>query len=84
MLTRRTIDLKMEMWRLATLCLFLFAATSASSSSESRISVDSDGGYTGIVVKIDRSVPETECVGVLKGIKVNIITRLQSLFLSLA
>ncbi len=51
----------------ALLCL---AAVAATATTPSRIKVDADGGYTGIVVKIDKNVPEDECARILENLKV--------------
>jgi hypothetical protein len=32
--------------------------------------VESDGGYTGIVVKIDKDVPEEECKNLMENLEV--------------
>ena len=55
-------------WLLVTFVPFTSAATTL--SAPSRIKVDADGGYTGIVVKIDKDVPEEECGRILASLKV--------------
>ena len=35
-----------------------------------KIQIDPDGGYTGIVVKISKTVPESECPKILSNLKV--------------
>jgi hypothetical protein len=37
----------------------------------SQIRIDSDGGYTGIVVKIGKEVPEEKCPELLSNLKVS-------------
>ena len=49
--------------------LFLLALTSLSVEA-SRIRVEADGGYTGIVIKIDKEVPEDACPEILANLKV--------------
>ena len=41
-----------------------------SAFSNQKIRIDPDGGYTGIVVKISKKVPENECPNILTNIKV--------------
>lgn len=52
----------------------LLAATATTSSeaafATSRVSVDSDGGYTGVTVRISDDVPEDECADILQNLKV--------------
>ncbi len=38
--------------------------------SQSRIRIDDDGGYRGIVVRIGNQVPEEDCKQILQNIKV--------------
>ena len=38
--------------------------------SQSQIQIDPDGGYTGIVIKIDKNVPEEQCPQILNNLKV--------------
>ena len=40
-------------------------------SQKSQIRIDPDGGYNGIVIKIDRDVPEKHCPRILSNIKVS-------------
>ena len=47
-----------------------FTSTATTLSAPSRIKVDADGGYTGIVVQIDKDVPEEECGRILASLKV--------------
>ena len=60
----------------AAVCLLVAAASSASAattlSAPTRIKVDADGGYSGIVVKIDKDVPEEECGRILASLKVRL------------
>ena len=48
-------------------------------SAPTRIKVDADGGYSGIVVKIDKDVPEEECGRILASLKVGL--KMKALFL---
>ena len=56
------------------MCLLAVTLTLASAattlSAPTRIKVDADGGYSGIVVKIDKDVPEEECGRILASLKV--------------
>ena len=57
-----TINLLVATWSLSSAATTLSAPT--------RIKVDADGGYSGIVVKIDKDVPEEECGRILASLKV--------------
>ena len=53
--------------------LLLFSGCSCDSllfPGPSRLRVEADGGYRGLVVKIDKNVPEEECPVLLKNLKV--------------
>ena len=56
------------------MCLLAVTLTLSSAattlSAPTRIKVDADGGYSGIVVKIDKDVPEEECGRILASLKV--------------
>ena len=68
------------LWPATCRLLLLFSAVLFSSSSslrldaaseeESRIHIDSDGGYSGIVIKIDKEVPVEKCPEILQNLKV--------------
>ena len=65
------------MARFAATIYLLVATVSLSSaattlSAPTRIKVDADGGYSGIVVKIDKDVPEEECGRILASLKVGL------------
>ena len=65
------------MARFAATIYLLVASVSISSaattlSAPTRIKVDADGGYSGIVVKIDKDVPEEECGRILASLKVGL------------
>ena len=62
--------------RVASLSLSSAATTL---SAPTRIKVDADGGYSGIVVKIDKDVPEEECGRILASLKVGL--KMKALFL---
>ena len=51
--------------------LFVFLIISCSVSALSQVHITQDGGYTGIVVKIDKDVHQDECQGIINNIKVN-------------
>ena len=63
----------------AAVCLLVatVSLTSAATtlSAPTRIKVDADGGYSGIVVKIDKDVPEEECGRILASLKVRLKNR---------
>ena len=46
------------------------------SSGDSRLKIDSDGGYQGLVIKIDKDVPEEKCPALLANIEVSKIDTL--------
>ena len=48
----------------------LFLALTSLRVEASRIRVEADGGYTGIVIKIDKEVPEDACPEILANLKV--------------
>ena len=50
------------------ICCLLLNFLSLSNCSQ--ISIDPDGGYKNIVVKIDKNVPEDQCTEILKNLKV--------------
>ena len=56
---------------MVTTLLFLSAAASTAHSA-SKVEVDGEGGYSGVVVKIadDGSVPEDKCSEILDNIRV--------------
>ena len=62
----------MALLRTSYYLLLLTTAISAvvSSETESRIHIDSDGGYSGIVIKIDKDVPVEKCPEILQNLKV--------------
>jgi hypothetical protein len=57
--------------RISLVTLFCFCVTLAA-SGVSRISVEPDGGYSGIVVKISDEVSEDSCADILKNFQVGI------------
>ena len=74
------------MARFAATIYLLVASVSMSSaattlSAPTRIKVDADGGYSGIVVKIDKDVPEEECGRILASLKVGLRMNATTLFL---
>ena len=56
-------------WLKVIACLSVFGFEIAD-SEQSKIRIDPDGGYTGIVVKIRKDLPENECPLILENIKV--------------
>ena len=54
----------------AWLVLVLGTSTTSASFSTSRITVEPDGGYKGIVIKVKEEVPEEECADILANLKV--------------
>ena len=63
----------------AWLVLVLGTSTTSASYSTSRITVEPDDGYKGIVIKVKEEVPEEECADILANLKVG---TLFSLFFS--
>ena len=58
---------------LSVLLLWTSSSSSSSSSSfnpSSRMSVRADGGYEGLVVRVEKDVPEEDCRKVVGNIKV--------------
>ena len=55
---------------LSTACAAVTSDDSLQFSGPSRLRVEADGGYRGLVVKIDKDVPEDECPAILKNLKV--------------
>lgn len=52
------------------LAIFFLSCDVITTASASRIRVEADGGYTGIVVKINKEVPEDACPEILANLKV--------------
>ena len=57
-------------WKWPT-SLFLLVAVILDLSASSQIHMDPDGGYTGIVIKINKDVPEDLCPQILSNLKVS-------------
>merc|ERR1719510_928848 len=55
---------------LPVVAILLVAGLSQSSSLQTQIRIDPDGGYTGIVIKINKDVPEDLCPQILSNLKV--------------
>ena len=57
---------------LSLLAVLTAVAVAAAHSTSSKIEVDGDGGYSGIVIKIadDGSVPEDKCQEILDNVRV--------------
>ena len=53
-------------------CLVLVTTLTAAS----QISIDPDGGYKGIVIQIDKNVPEEQCPKILSNLKVRLLSTL--------
>ena len=56
------------------LVLGLLLVPLACAFAPSQIRLDPDGGYTGIVIKIDKDVPEDSCPQILANLQVRKIT----------
>ena len=57
---------------MAGVCRTLLLLALLSLAKCSRVHIDSDGGYQGIVIKIDKRVPEQYCKDILRNLKVRI------------
>ena len=53
------------------LLLLLLCNLSEQTAQQSQIRIDPDGGYTGIVIKINKDVPQDLCPKILSNIKVS-------------
>ena len=51
--------------------LLLLCSLSEQTTQQSQIRIDPDGGYTGIVIKINKDVPQDLCPKILSNIKVS-------------
>ena len=61
--------MSLKMFQLYLLTTFVLLSTKVQ-SQKSQIRIDPDGGYNGIVIKIDKNVPEDLCPQILKNLKV--------------
>lgn len=60
------------MKRFTSIRIFLLLLAHCCNSQQSQITIDPDGGYTGIVIKINKDVPEDLCPQILSNTKVRI------------
>ncbi len=59
-----------KMMAVSTAFLHLLLLCLPVSGADSKVSLSSDGGYGGIVVKVGREVPEEKCQDILQNLKV--------------
>lgn len=65
-----TGSFRAKMIKLLTLLCCVSLAQSVSHGGPSKISLEPDGGYSGIVIKISDEVNEDNCVDILKNLQV--------------
>ena len=77
----RIVSEKMSLpFRIILLVTSLTLLSTTVLCQKTQIKIDPDGGYTGIVIKIDKDVPEDLCPEILTNLKVRKPCLLLSLF----